>query len=791
MIKKILVILYLFHSSLSNAQSIQSNHSSEVNSNFKAAWIAPPNVSLKEYGVYHFRKELKLAAKPSSFTIRISADNRYRLYINEISVVSGPQRSDVSHWRYETLDIAPYLKQGKNIIAVQVWNQGEAAAWAQLSFQTGLWIEGAGAAAVLNTDSSWKVLRNNAYTPIVGKLHITGPFDNVNAAWYPWGWQGPDYNDQEWEWAIETEKAKAYENSGKQERQLVARNIPLMEEKMQSFGKIRRAEGIKVDDSFLQGKSSLQIPANRNTLLLIDQGVLTTAYPELLVSGGKDCKITATYAEALFSEENDEKGNRNEIESKSIRGDKDIFIPDGGNKRLFRPLYYRTFRYVELKIENRGAPLTIHRYNSQFTAYPFHEKGRFQSNDAKLGKIWDVGWRTSRLCAFETYMDCPYYEQLQYIGDTRIQALISLYVSGDARLMKNAIEQFDDSRTQEGLTLSRYPSNMRQIIPPFSLFWTAMVHDYWMHRDDSAFVARFLPGIKQTLNWHASYVNNQAMLSKMPYCNFVDWPKEWPWKGDENISGIPAGALEGNSAILTFQFVYALNNAVDIFKANGKLKEAKEYEELAAKLSMATYKACWDNAKGMMADTPDKTEFSQHVNAMAVLAGAIPQKDEKNLLLKIEKDTSIIQCTIYYRFYLMQAFKKAGLGNEYTRLLKPWHHMIDLGLTTFAERPEPTRSDCHAWSASPCYDLLATVCGIEPAEPGFKKVRIAPNFGDLEWIHGSMAHQSGNIIVNLKKKNEYLSGNIDLPPGVDGVLVWHDKIVNLNSGKQTIEVDEK
>jgi hypothetical protein len=89
-------------------------------------------------------------------------------------------------------------------------------------------------------------------------------------------------------------------------------------------------------------------------------------------------------------------------------------------------------------------------------------------------------------------MDCPYYEQMQYIGDTRIQALISLYVSGDDRLMRNAIEQFDDSRIPEGLTFSRYPSNIIQLYPGFSLFWVAMVHDYHRHRPDSTFTQRFL-----------------------------------------------------------------------------------------------------------------------------------------------------------------------------------------------------------------------------------------------------------------------------------------------------------
>jgi hypothetical protein len=57
------------------------------------------------------------------------------------------------------------------------------------------------------------------------------------------------------------------------------------------------------------------------------------------------------------------------------------------------------------------------------------------TDDPELSKIFEIGWRTARLCAMETYMDCPYYEQLQYIGDARIQALISLFNSGDEELL--------------------------------------------------------------------------------------------------------------------------------------------------------------------------------------------------------------------------------------------------------------------------------------------------------------------------------------------------------------------
>ncbi|MEZ4828681.1 MAG: hypothetical protein R3C61_20710 [Bacteroidia bacterium] len=76
---------------------------------------------------------------------------------------------------------------------------------------------------------------------------------------------------------------------------------------------------------------------------------------------------------------------------------------------------------------------------------------------------------------------------------------------------------------------------------------------------------------------------------------------------------------------------------------------------------------------------------------------------------RILEDKSLIQATFYFKFYLFRALVKTGMADQYLPQIQPWRDMLDLGLTTFAEKPDPTRSDCHAWSASPNYDLLATV----------------------------------------------------------------------------------
>ena len=119
-------------------------------------------------------------------------------------------------------------------------------------------------------------------------------------------------------------------------------------------------------------------------------------------------------------------------------------------------------------------------------------------------------------------------------------------------------------------------------------------------------------------------------------------------------------------------------------------------------------------------------------------------------------------------------------------MLGPWQQMIDIGLTTFAETPEPTRSDCHAWSSSPNYDLLATVCGVEPASPGFATVRIAPHPGRLKQIKGVVPHPQGDITVELQRDGDILSGQVALPGQLTGDFVWNGKTVKLHPGVNPI-----
>ncbi|MEJ7911807.1 MAG: alpha-L-rhamnosidase N-terminal domain-containing protein, partial [Chitinophagaceae bacterium] len=590
-----------------------------------ATWVSVPNVPEKDYGIYHFRKSFSLPQKPAQFVVHLSADNRYRLFVNGKSVCNGPARGDLYNWYFETVDIAPFLQSGTNVIAALVWNMGVYAPVAQVSNQTAFVMQGnTEKESVVNTGKGWKVFHNKAYTPCsidngrrLKTYMVIGPGDQVQAALYPWGWEKAGFNDAGW---ADTKSVTSPVGAGYGTDNywtLVPRNIPLMEESLQRIPLVKRATGVEATAGFLTGKASLIIPPNKKVSILLDQTFNTVAYPEMLLSKGKGAEIRQTYAEALFDKKG-VKGNRNDIAGKEIIGNYDIFLPDGGKDRLFRPLWLRTYRYIQLDITTKNEALVIQDFYGMYTGYPFEIKSSFTSNDTSLKAIWDVGWRTARLCAGETYYDCPYYEQLQYEGDTRIQALISLYVTGDDRLMRKALIDFNNSRVPEGLTQGRYPSNRLQVIPPFSLYWISMIHDYLMHRNDDAFVAQFLVPVAGVLNWYEQRIDQQKnMLGPMKWWNFVDWNLAFN-------NGVADGAENGNSSIISLQYVYTLEQAAVLFDHFGKAVEAAHYRKLASQVRSGVYRQCFDISKGLMANTPQKNSFSQHAGIMGVLTGSVP-----------------------------------------------------------------------------------------------------------------------------------------------------------------------
>ena len=778
---KYLYVFVLFFSILSaNAESVYSSQNIRP---WNAQWIAPKNDNGTEYGVYHFRKSIDLKVKPTSFNIQVSADNRYKLYVNGKIVSMGPARCDTYFWNFETVDIAPFLVAGKNSITALVWNEAQFRPEAQISVRTAFILQGKSEAEeVLNTNETWKCLCDKGYQPIPGFFFAATKGQLVDMAQTIKGdWILPGFDDTAWPNAAKLFDGKLKGASDGLAWQLVPSTLPQMELTYQRIPKLRWAIGMKVSPSFPAEKQALQIPANSKVLLLLDQTFYTNAYVTLNFSKGKGAGISIGYAETLYDQEGKElrKSNRNEVEGKKFVGRTDSLMADGTDGQSFTTLNFRSYRYIRLIVQTKADPLIIDDLHGTFTGYPFKANYEFNSENKEIKQILDIGWRTARLNAWETYTDCPYYEQLQYIGDTRIQAMVSYYNSGDDRLARNALTLMDHSRLAEGVTLSRYPSRSTQIISTFSLWYIGMLHDYWMYRPDSGFLKDKLMGEREVLTFFGKFQQADGSLKDLPYWKFVDWVGDMGWG--------PMGT-DGSAAIYDIQLLLAYQWASEMEKATGESFYSDYYSKKAAQLAETIKRKYWDSEKKLFADTNEKKGFSQHVNSLAILANIVDTEDLAATGNTLLNDKSLTQCTVYFKYYLHQALNKAGFGNDYMNWLGIWKENIKLGLTTWAEdsRLNTVRSECHAWGASPNIDFFRIVLGIDADAPGFSRIKIEPHLGTMTKVGGEMPHPNGKITVNYElKKNKWII-NISLPQSTPGKLVWKGKTYELKSGDNTL-----
>jgi alpha-L-rhamnosidase len=754
---------------------------------WRSRWISHPTAPPRDRGVFHFRKIIHLDAAPAHFPVEVSADNHFLLFVNGVRIGEGPAKGDLPHWRYESFDLAPALRAGDNVIAATVLNFGIYAPLAVISERTGFLMQGDTVAeALVDTDATWQVEEEAGqdFIPRVGRGFMfywaADPGEKLDANLFDWGWKEAGSSPtSHWVMAAGVMRETIYPADSiavppgldsHNRWNLIPDILPPME-----FGRTTPGKTVRTT---LPGAEQfpdvpVDVPPNSLIEILLDRETMVTGFPNLTVSGGKGAQIDIGYAEALYDAQL-RKGNRSDVGGRQARGQFDKFLPDGGAGRTFTPLWFRTWRYLDLWIQTAGEALHLDSLNADFSGFPFVQRATFASSDTELAKIWDICWRTARLGGHDTYMDTPFWEQLQYIDDTRVQALISYTVPGDDRLARQALHAFDDSRVPEGITQSRYPALLPQFIPLFSLSYVDMLHDYWMYRPDPAIVRELLPGTRPILEWFLEKQDEDGFLKPLPYDSF-------------------SPPHRTKSALQTLTLVDTLRQAAELEEVFGDRSLAAKYRVAAGRASAAVFHQCWNPALGLLADSPEQKDYSQYTNIYGVLTDAIPRPAQAGVVRKIIApnlgENSVVNLsTVDYhaQFYLSRAIDKAGLGEDYLETLGRWHEMIAMGFSTTPENKEPTRSDTHAWSAHPIYDLLTIVAGIHPNAPGFASVLITPHPGALDQFQAVMPHPAGEIQVEYQRSGKTASIRIRLPNGLPGVLVWRGKQYPLRPGEQTL-----
>lgn len=760
--------------------------------------------------VLHFRRTIDLQAKPDRFFINATADNRFILYVNGVRVTSGPSVGDIGHWRVKRIDLAPFLKRGNNVVAAVVWNaviplklppnatqsQVRAAGGVVLSTQTspnfqqsvatGFRVKGEDAAAVLSTDrNGWRVRRDeghrfeNGWRQLKFKwFYVAAPPEIIDATKTDFDWTGPVESGNGWTDAVVTTDAS--------KRTLVADRLPQQRYDAVAPGNVVRSD-LRGGERF--PRKSVIVPANSSVKLLLQRDAMLSAYPQLDVSGGAGATIKVTWSEALY-DGNLKKGDRNLIGDREVFGIHDTFLADG-QARTFAPLWWRTWRYAEIAVETKDQPLVLRAMRAFETGYPFEQIGSFTSDDPALARIFDVGWRTARIDAHETYMDTAYWEQLQYTGDTRLQMLISYAVSGDPRLAEQAIDAFAASNVDGGLMDGAYPQRAPNVIAPFALLWVGMLDDWRMQQPNAAPIVRNLDRMRQVLAWFEAWQQPSGLLGKNPQWNFIDWVGQ----SAADRTRFPSYGKTNESCLMSALWLGALQQGSRIETAFGDQSRADDNTAKAERIRRAIQFRCWIPGRGLYADNPDGDVFSQHMNALAILYDVAPPEVAPAILNRIvapgqgiDAPEGIFNTSYYFAWYLVQAVVHAGQGERYFDLLETWRDLLKLNYTTWPEERGDTRSDTHAWSAHPTADLLGIVAGIGPGAPGYKTVHIAPLLGGLRRIDATAATPFGPVSVQYRIRGNRMIAEVTRPKSLPGTFKWQGKSYPLTGIKSRFDL---
>lgn len=754
-------------------------------------WISYPSANTTDFGVYHFRKTFVVNEQPDSLIIQVSADNRYELFVNGTRVMYGPAAGDLQTYKFDEFDISPYLTTGKNVIAAKVFNGGKDKPMAFISSQTAFYLHSLDNNIDLNTNKTWLCTKNEAFTQITYDnlatwkwfygFYACGGSDDVNASLYPWGWETTAFDDSQWK------HSEVLLFDGYSPWNLYPRNMAFMDNHKVYAQKIRLSQNVTVPTNFIDGKNQFTVAPHTTATVLLDFENFTMGYPELMVSGGKNAEIKITYAESLFEKVNI-KAHRDSVNGKNMYGIWDIFRPDGNENRIFRPLWRRSFRYVQLQITTQDQPVQILSFTNEYAGYPYPNKSTFVSDNKQLNRIFDMCLRTFELCSADTYYDTPYHEQLSYGGDTRVVGNISFYNSTDDRLFKEMLRLYSQSQNQEtGLFKSAYPSRFDFDMGSWSLAWIQSLNDYYNFRGDKVFIAGFVDKIENVLEFYNRHLDSKnGLIGLLNKQNFIDWSQH-----ENTILPRKNNAGEFNhSAMMSMYYLYTLNKAVELYQNIGENQKAQKWLKIANKLKRGIYEECWNKKEGLFSDYPDEPSFTPHTNILAILSDVVAQKQQSKFLFHVLNYKKFDEkVSSYFSFFLFKAFEKTGNENQLVTHLDFWNTFLSKGMHTCGETgfASQDRSDCHAWSAHPALFMMRDICGIRSEDIGFNKILIKPEMTGLTTLNASMPHPKGMIQVKYSMNHSKIEGFVTLPKGLSGKFSYKNQNMVLKEGKNIIQ----
>ncbi len=628
-------------------------------------------IPAKEYENKHilFRKQFVVGTAGKA-TIKISADDYYKLYINGEFVTQGPAPSYNFAYYYNEVDITSYLVSGENTIAVHTYYQGVInRVWVSgdLRHMLVAEIENDGE-VVAFTDTSWKTSMHTAYE-ICGerKSYQTTFCESYNASAPEVGFEQKSYDDSNWDSAVLKQNA-VYKFVKQETKQLDIYKIkPQVVEK--------NSGGYFVDiGQEIIGYVTFEAKGNRGDIIYVKSAEELTDDNQVRYALRCNC----TYKEQFIL---------------------------GDSLARYSQYDYKGFRYVQIDVPESA---TIDKDSIEIIIrhYPYQQAVQCPTDDEDMRRVWELCANTLKYGTQEVHMDCPTREKGQYLGDATVTAIAYTILTGDTIFMKKLLRDFANTSFISKSIMAVSTSSFMQEIADYSLQFPLQVLWLYNYENDIEFLKEMYPYIKNIIDEFAYYEREDGLIENVTdKWNLVDWPVNMRDNYDfELTKPIGSGVINVLNAFY-YGAIVAYEKVSDILGV--------EYTNRSTHLKTVFNKAFFCAETMLYVDSETSKHSSIHANMLPLLFSM--NDDGTDKLVDFLDKKGVHCCGVYMAMFMLMALKNAGATDAVKRQLlsdRAWLKMLSQGATTcFEAWGKEDKVNCslfHPWATAPIIILSDT-----------------------------------------------------------------------------------
>ena len=703
-------------------------------------WLAPEADAVKT-PVACFRKVITLAEAPRRVNAWVSADWRYRLYINGKLVARGPADPGADYpsklngqsglYFADYCDPTPFFRQGANAIAVEVFRDRLSAWWGS-SGSRGLFFQ---AQATLKDQSVVPIHSDGTWRGQAGEyLQPAGDSLKYLASKEPAGWRLAGFDDAAW---------PSCARAGDHWPKLWPSELPQqLEIAYPVLRAVRVSPGLELPEKPFHNGRGITLNADGAFTLQYDR--VLAGYAGLKVKGGAGATVTVD-----FSERN---GGGRHAASMVLR--------DG--VQYFETPYYTSFAFLNVRVSGVKTPVEIQDIAAIFSAQPVAYRGSFACSDDALNRIWTASRWATHICMQDRYLDSPdHQEPISDPGDYLIESLVNDYTFHAPALTRQ------DARKFAAILANTDYVNFHT---SYSLLWLQMLLDYYDYTGDAATIRELAPQVHGLLDKFTGWRGKNGLVSEAPDYMFMDWV---------DIAGFGAHhppAVIGQGYMTAFYYRGLLDGR-RVAQVTGDAARVAHYDQLRREVAEAYHRELWNEDKGLYRDgkpfqtsvkpsqwlpaDKDIETFSAQNNSLAVLYDLAPKANQAGLMTRVMAAQP--NCQPYFMHFVLSALGHAGLFDRLgAEQMRRWKIVPDT--QSFYEMW--TSGDLsHGWGGSPLYQMGSQILGVTPLAPAFNRLAIRPTLCDLKWARGTVPTPHGDLGVSWTLTATGMELNVKLPAG--------------------------